>query len=160
MHPYPQHSLCIFVISAWKWTLCLVDLELLGQLGLLTGLKMDEIGWSSHRKLNFVRQFYSKRSLKLPLQNRGVQYRYGYKSLRGPWTPIFYFLGLIGITILYRINNKKWQDSFFRFSLGLICPPCSLELSVLCRCVLIFVITSAKKENWWIEHYIINDHWL
>ena len=104
-----------------------MDLELHGQLGLLTGLKMDEIGWSSHRKLNFVRQFYSKQSLKLPHQNRGVQYRYGYKSLRGPWTPIFYFLGLIGITILYRINNKKWRDGFFRFSLGLICPPRSCE---------------------------------
>ena len=127
----PSTPFAVFVIGVRNWALCLMDLELHGQHGLLTGMKMDEIGWSSHRKLNFVRQFYSKRSLKLPLQNRGVQYRYGYKSLRGPWTPIFYFLGLIGITILYRINNKKWRDSFFRFSLGLICPPRSCVIGKL-----------------------------
>ena len=48
-------------------------------------------------------------------------------SLRGPWTPIFLSLRLFCITMPYRINNKKWPDSFFKFSLGLICPPRTCE---------------------------------
>ena len=67
--PTPSIHFTLFVITAWKWTSCIVDLELLRQLVLLIGLKMEKIAWPSHGKLNLAGQFYSNRTLKFPLQS-------------------------------------------------------------------------------------------
>ena len=119
VQPYPPSiPFALFVIGAQKLALCLVDLELCGQLGLLPGLKIDEIDGPSHMKLNFLCWLYSKRSLKWPLQNEGVQYRHGYNSLEAPWTPIFLSLVIYGITIPYRIHNKMVRAVFSASHLG------------------------------------------
>ena len=54
----PEIPFALFIIGAQKLVLCLVDLELRGQLGLLTGLKIDEIGGSSHRNQILFPSFF------------------------------------------------------------------------------------------------------
>ena len=53
----PQNPRCIVYHNSLKMNFVYSGSELLKQLGLLPGLKMNEIGWPNHRKLNFYACF-------------------------------------------------------------------------------------------------------